>query len=308
MNLESSRYLSSPKSIKSNSRKADELFSVLIDKIEFYDKPKCFASFNSRLSKLTLQTSENLEHNSDLNCISPKSKMTIGMPSDLLVCNVSRSPYSRFKGFHPVSLSPEPLKTMNYIKSPYKPIYITSSKEDTTPNKRSIRISRMSPVLSLEEEDNLLSNVKNKLDQHRQNISKQAMDKYRAWNNHGIFPASANKLRYQSLVNGKMYRIFKDKAKRYYLNARNNHLENKSFESEQNRTEMSRSTILDRIQEVAVRKFTVPVHKTAKNIEKMDESESIHYNARIKLVKRMVEPVSLSNDISMNSANPYIKL
>lgn len=304
MRSEFSRVCNSPpvrRYAKSDSKRAEELFSQLEEKIDAYDRPSCFSSFDSSISRMNQLVFDGIERESELDnpCIYPQ--VMKDRISNFVNYNISSSSYPRSKGFQSVSSSPDPTKSMKSrrcIMNNNSPGYISTARDSKTANKRSLRSLRHSPLLSLEEEEDVINTVKTKLNEDREGIARQALNKYYAWNNHGIFPEVANKLRYQTLISTRMKNVYKAKYKSYYKNAKNEYLEHRTYDAES--YDKGRSTLLEKIEEVAVRKLPAPVITMHRQKKKLDVAASIEYNLRVKLRKRTVKPVILCSEDSMS--------
>lgn len=312
MRSELSRYCNSPtvrKNSKSDSRRAKEIFSQLEEKIDAYDRPSCFSSFDASISRMNLLGSNAVDRDSELDNLCIRPKLGNDRINNFLTYSISRSSYSRPKGFQSVSSSPDPTKSnksLRYLRPNYRPGYITTTRDSKISNKRSLKSLRQSPVLSLEEEEDLIKTVKTKLSEHRDDIARQALNKYHAWNQHGIFPAGANKLRYQTLISSRMKKVYRTKYKSYYENAKNEYLELRTSGTETEPHERCKSTLLEKIEEVAVRKLPTNVLIVPRRRKKLDVADSIKFNLGVKLVERMVKPVVLLSDNSMSPRKNYI--
>ena len=294
---------------KSDSKRAEELFSQLEEKIDAYDRPSCFSSFDASISRMNQLAIDGIERESELNNLFIKSKLGTDRISNFVTYSISRSSYSRPKGFQSVSTSPDPtksIKSLRYSRHNYRPGYVTTTRDSKISNKRSLKSLRQSPVLSLEEEEDLMKTVKNKLSKHRDCIAKQALNKYHVWNKHGIFPEVANKLRYQTLISTRMEKVYKSKYKSYYENAKNDYLEHRTSGTETEPHERCKSTLLEKIEEVTVRKLPTRVVIVPKRKNKLDVVDSINYNLSVKLHERTVKPVALCSDNSTSPSKSYI--
>lgn len=288
---------------KSDSKRADELFSQLEEKIDAYDRPICFSSFDASFSIFNQLSFDRIERESEIDNLSIYPKVMKDKISDSLAYDISRSSYSRPKGFHSVSSSPDPTKSSKSrrrILNNNSPGYISTARDYKRPDKRSFQSIGQSPILSLEEEEGVINTVKSKLNKHRQGITKKALNKYYAWNNHGIFPEVANKLRYQTLILTQMKEVYKSKYKSYYQKAKNEYMEHRSIGIETESIYTGRSPLLEKIEEIAVRKLPTPGITIHRRKKKLDVAASIEYNLRVKLHERTVKPLVICSENSIS--------